>query len=112
VKGLVQLVAAPLVIAGQRNKAALADAAALTAYADPLADGFQTVAENDARVAQVLDRVLQVGPYAAILAPLIGLVTQLGVNHGAIPTELGTQLGALPPDDLIAHVMGAAPAAA
>jgi hypothetical protein len=106
------LAAAPLAIAGQANVAALADAATLTVYADPVADGFQQVAETDARVAAVLDRVMQVGPYAAIIAPLIGLVTQLGVNHRLVPEALGAQLGAMSPAAIIEHVMGPAAAQA
>lgn len=114
VLGIIQLVAAPLVIAGRTNPVAMADAAALTVHAEALADGCQAVAESDARVAALLDRVLQVGPYAALIAPVVALGTQLAVNHGLVPTDLGQALGAAPPDVLIAHVTGqpAPPAAA
>jgi hypothetical protein len=109
VAGLFQLAAAPLALAGQRNKALLADSATLIAFSEPMANGLQTVAEQDARVAAVLDRVLSVGPYAAVIAPLIGLCTQLAVNHGVIPVEVGQSMGAAHPDAVIEHVTGQRP---
>lgn len=106
VKGLVQLVAAPLFMAGQKNVVALADAATLVAYAEPLGAGAQAVAESDAKVAQLLDRILAVGPYAALLAPVMGLAVQLGVNHNVVPLEMGRGLGAAAPEEVIASVIG------
>jgi len=111
VRGLVQLVAAPMFLAGQRNPAALADAATLIVHADALGAGAQAVAEADSRVAQFLDRLLAAGPWAAMVAPLVALGVQIGVNHGLIPLETGRGLGAMAPEQLVEHVTGM-PAAA
>lgn len=103
--GLAQLVAAPLLIAGQMgNRAALADAGAITMHAPAIADGMQTTAEQDERFAAVLERVLAAGPWAALIAPVVGLAVQLGANHGLIPPAMAQMAGALPPDSLIEHL--------
>lgn len=114
INGLLQLAAAPLAMFGARtgNVAYQADAAALVAYAPPLAAGLQSVADSDPRVAALLDRVLKAGPYAVILTPLVQLGMQLAVNHGLVPIELGAQVGAMAPQDLITAVTGGVPAGA
>lgn len=104
VAGILQLIAAPLAIAGQKNPVALADAAAITLHTPAVADGLAQVAEQDSRVAAILDRITQVGPYAAVIAPLVALGAQLAVNHSLIPRELGAQLGAHAPEAVIEHV--------
>jgi len=104
--GIAQLVAAPLAIAGQRSPVALADAAAITVHAAPIAEGLQAAAQMDARVAAILDRVLQIGPYAMVVEPIVSLVVQLAANHEVIPITAARGLGAMSRDELIEHVTG------
>ena len=85
--GLFQLVAFPLGLAAQRthNVALAADAATLTIHAEPVATGITTVAKQDERLAAILDRIMTVGPYGALLQPVMAMAMQLAANHGLIP---------------------------
>jgi hypothetical protein len=83
---------------GVRKPVFAADAAAITVHALPIASALDDLAHEDAAVAAVLERVLQVGPYGALLAAVAPLVLQVLANHEAIPP--GT-LGTIPPDQLI-----------
>lgn len=90
VQGLIQLACVPLLFSYPD------DAAALVVYGEPLAQAVDDLANEDARFAAVLDRILAAGPYGALIAAAMGLGGQLAVNHGAIPVEVGKYLGAMP----------------
>jgi hypothetical protein len=70
------------------------------------------VAEQDPKVARVLDRICAVGPYGALVTAVVGLGAQLAANHGRIAEgTMGTRpkadlLGISedgPPDDAVSH---------
>lgn len=106
--GLIQMIALPLGIAGAQTGSVplKADAAALALHAEPLADGVQIAAEQDPRMAAILDRLLKAGPYAALMVPTLALLAQLGVNHGLLPLGLLAQIGVMPPEVLISVAAG------
>lgn len=104
IKGLLQLVAAPLMLAGLKNPACALDAAAVTLHADPLADALQETAEQQPQFAAVLDKVLSVGPYGALLAAVLPLAVQITANHQLLPPEVAGAMGALPPEELMAQI--------
>lgn len=55
-------------------------------------------------VRQLGDRMLTVGPYAGLVAVLQRIGAQVCENHGWIPTNLATKLGAIPRGQLIMHI--------
>lgn len=96
--GLAQLPAGILAMVGMRKPVFAADAAAITIHAPPIAGALDDLAHEDPAAAAVLDRVLQVGPYGALLAACAPLVLQVLANHEAIPPGA---LGTRTPQDLI-----------
>lgn len=104
IMGILQLVAAPLAVAGLKNPAIAADAAALTLHAEPLAVAMQETAEQVPPFAQLLDKVLTVGPYGALLAAAMPLMVQVCANHGLIPPEAARAMGAQSPEELMASL--------
>jgi len=98
--GLFQIPAMGLALAGGKNPVLAADAAAVTAYAPGIAQALNQVAQEQPAVAAVLDRVLSVGPYGAVLAAALPLGLQLAVNHGLMPAGLG---GTVPKETILAH---------
>lgn len=96
--GLAQIPAGILAMVGMRKPVFAADAAAITVHAPPIAGALDDLAHEDPAAAAVLERVLQVGPYGAVLAAVAPLVLQLLANHDAIPAGA---LGTIPPRELI-----------
>lgn len=97
VLGLLQAAAFPLAFVDQ------ADAAAVVFYAPAIAKGTAEVAANDPRFARVLDSVLRVGPYGALLTPVSALLMQLFANHNLLLK--GGMFGTKTKDQLIAEVI-------
>jgi hypothetical protein len=83
---------------GMRKPVYAADAAAITVHAPAIAGALDDLAHEDPAAAAVLERVLQVGPYGALLAAVAPLVLQVLANHEAIPAG---SLGTIPPTELI-----------
>lgn len=81
--GIFQLVAFGLNIAGERNKALLADGMAVAQHGPNIAAALNQLASEKPEVAAVLDRVLAAGPYGVIIAATAPLFMQLAANHGA-----------------------------
>lgn len=100
VAGLLQLVAGPLLIAGQVKPAFGADAVAVANAAPGIAEAVNDLAHENPSVAQALDKILAVGPYGAILAAVIPLGMQILTNHRVLPVEITGHLGAVPPEKL------------
>lgn len=94
--GIMQLAAAPLAFTYP------ADAAAVITHAPPIADALHALALERPEVARVLDAVLAVGPYGAVIAAVLPLVVQLLHNHGVISVPMAVSLGATPKDELLA----------
>jgi hypothetical protein len=68
-----------------------ADAGAITQYWPTIAKELAELAETQEPIARVIDPLLQVGPFAGLIAAVLPLAMQLAVNHGRIkPGALGT----------------------
>ena len=97
VEGIGQLAAGALLFVNH------ADAAAVMVHTPPIAQALHDLAQEDPRVAALLDKLLQVGPYGALLAAVAPLVLQVLCNHGKVPTGL---LGTVAPEQLVEAVVG------
>lgn len=112
VQGLLQLAATPLLVAAQRSDRAAADAAAISLHAEPIAQAVHDLATDDPRVGALLERLLAVGPYGALIAAVLPLGMQLAVNHGVAPLPLASALGAQDPRGLVQQLRAEMAAAA
>jgi hypothetical protein len=101
--GLFQIPAGALAIAGMQRPVLLADSAAVTIHAEPIATALDQLAHERPEVAAVLDRILQVGPYGVLIAAVAPLALQLLSNHSILPP--GT-MGTIPPTQLVANFVG------
>lgn len=101
VKGLVQLSAGMCLVADQRVKgdSFKADALTLSSSAESLADACVQTAIANPRFGALLDRVTNVGPYAALITVSLSVGAQLARNHGVAAAEA---LGAVAPETLLA----------
>jgi hypothetical protein len=101
VLGLIQLVAAPVFVLGTRNDVFLADAAAINQQAPEIARAVGDLAEKNERVARVLEKLAEVGPYGALLAAVAPLAFQVATNHGLLPPGV---VGTVDPVSLAATI--------
>jgi hypothetical protein len=101
VLGLVQLVAAPVFVLGTRNDVFLADAAAINASAPDIARAVADLAEKNERVARVLEKLAEVGPYGALIAAVAPLAFQVATNHGLLPPGV---VGTVDPVEMAATI--------
>lgn len=106
IEGLFQLIAFPVAFAYP------ADAAAITHHSPNIARELDALAQVRPEVAAVLERVLSVGPYGAVIAACLPLVIQLLVNHGAIPFGAVASFGVVPKETILRDIgVPVAPAA-
>lgn len=96
--GMFQLVALPL------SFTAPVDAASVSLHAPAIAEAINELAKERPEVAAALDRVLQVGPYGALIAAVLPLGVQLAHNHGLLPESAAVQLGAHPRREILASL--------
>lgn len=101
--GLMQLPAAGLALAGMRRPELKADAAALALHTGPVSQAVGQLAHDQPQVAAILDRIMAVGPYGALIAAVSPLVLQVLCNHGIVPAGAA---GTIPPDQLVAMFDG------
>lgn len=111
IKGLVQMSAAVCLVADSRTPdhdiSFQADAITLASAADQIADAVVATCKKSESFARVVDKVTQVGPYAALVGVVFSVGAQLARNHGMQAAEM---MGAVPPEQLIASVMQDDPA--
>lgn len=101
VTGVLQLAVLPLAVAGRANPVFLLDAHAVTEGTPEIAAAVNEVAQNDPRVAALLDKLGKVGPYGVLVAAVVPVAVQVAVNHRALaPGIMGTQ----DPDLLLAQL--------
>lgn len=103
IRGILQMVAAPLAVAGMRKPELALDAATITLHADSVAEGMAEAALEIPQLQAILDRVMTVGPWGAAVAPILALGAQLAANHGVIPAGV---MGTLTKDELLAAMHG------
>lgn len=76
------------------------DAGAIGMHGPKLVSEVVTLAENNSKVASKVDLLIEIGPYAGIVAAAIPFLAQLFVNHGVIKAEMFANAGVVPPDQL------------
>lgn len=108
IRGILQMVAAPLAIAGMKSPEFALDAATITLHADNVADGVAEAALEIPQLQAVLDRVMAVGPWGAVLAPCLALGAQIMANHGVIPAGV---MGTLSREEILGYLHGVQAAA-
>jgi len=87
VQGLVQIGAGALLVMGQRSNSEplLCDAVVIAENAAPLGAACAEVAKVNPRFAKALDKILEVGPYGALVTVAFSVGMQVAANHGAVP---------------------------
>jgi hypothetical protein len=102
VAGLLQLPAYALGVGARIVPSMGLDAIALSMHTPAIADAVGQLAEDDPRVAAILDRVMAVGPYGALFAAITPLIMQIMCNHGLLRPH--PMMGTLSSDELMALV--------
>lgn len=81
-----------------------ADAAAVAVHGENIANAAADLALEDERVAAILDKLSEIGPYGALLTAVAPLAVQIAVNHGAIPAGV---MGTVEPKELVDALVSA-----
>jgi hypothetical protein len=76
------------------------DAGAIGMHGPKLVSEVVALAENNSKVASKVDLLIEIGPYAGIVAAAIPFLAQLFVNHGVIKAEVFANAGVVPPEQL------------
>ncbi len=76
------------------------DAGAIGMHGPKLVSEVVSLAESNSKVASKVDLLIEIGPYAGIVAAAIPFLAQLFVNHGVVKAELFANAGVVPPDQL------------
>jgi hypothetical protein len=76
------------------------DAGAIGMHGPRLVNEIVTLADNNSKVASKVDLLLEVGPYAGIVAAAIPFLAQLFVNHGIVKAETFANAGVVEPEQL------------
>jgi hypothetical protein len=77
-----------------------ADAGAIGMHGPPIVTELLGLAEQNAKVASKVDLLIEVGPYAGIVAAAIPFLAQLFVNHGVFKAEQFANAGVVTPEEL------------
>jgi hypothetical protein len=96
VAALGQLAQVPLMATKQ-----FADAGAVSAYWPSVSEEIAKLAETQPAIANIIDPLMQVGPYAGLIAAVLPFVMQIGVNHGRLAAGA---MGTVPADTLSAQI--------
>jgi hypothetical protein len=97
--GIGQMIAFGAMVSGN-----LADAGAIGMHWPNMAHEAAQVAETDATMAGLLDKLLEVGPYGNLIIVSLPFVAQLLVNHKLVKPEAMAGAGVVHPDALEAEV--------
>lgn len=76
------------------------DAGAIGMHGPKLVSETVALAENNSKVASKVDLLIEVGPYAGIVAAAIPFLAQLFVNHKIVKAEMFANAGVVRPEDL------------
>lgn len=76
------------------------DAGAIGVFGPPIIDETVKLADNNSKIASKVDLLVEVGPYAGIVAATIPFLAQIFVNHGFIKPEMFANAGVMHPDML------------
>jgi hypothetical protein len=81
-----------------------ADAGALSVHGPAFIHELSAMAGTDEKIANIVDYLVAAGPYTKLLAAVMPLILQIGVNHGRIPADAAGSGGIVPPETLEARV--------
>lgn len=109
--GLFHVAATPMLMQN-KNLPLKLDGMALLMMGEELAEGFNHLAQLRPEVAAACDKLIQVGPYGAILAPVMKFAAQVVENHGLAPVQVTRAMGAVSREELEARLVQQAQAAA
>ncbi len=70
-----------------------ADGQVIVQNAPNIADALSTLAKNDPRVAEALERLLSAGAYGGLITALMPVAIGIMANHGMIPAGLAQAMG-------------------
>lgn len=76
------------------------DAGAIGMFGPNLVSETVALAENNSKVASKVDLLIEIGPYAGIVAATIPLLAQFFVNHGVVKAEMFANAGVVEPSQL------------
>jgi hypothetical protein len=76
------------------------DAGAIGMHGPKLVSEVVALAESNSKVASKVDLLIEIGPYAGIVAAAIPFLAQLFVNHGMVKAELFANAGVVEPAQL------------
>lgn len=82
----------------------LADVGAISLHFPRISVEIARLADDNAKVAEAIDKFTAVGPYAGLIAAVLPLALQVAVNHGRLPAEAGAQFGVTSKDTLESQV--------
>jgi len=82
----------------------LADAGAVGMHWPGISHEVAMIAETHAPTANILDKLLEVGPFGNLIVLTLPFVAQLLVNHKVVPPEAMAGAGVVHPDALTAQV--------
>lgn len=77
-----------------------ADAGAIGVFGPPMADETVKLANDNPKVAKWVDMLVEVGPYAGLVAAAIPFLAQLMVNHKMFKAEVFGNAGVMEPEML------------
>jgi hypothetical protein len=77
-----------------------ADAGAIGVFGPPMATEVVNLAKENSKVAEKVDLLIQVGPYAGLVAAAIPFLAQLLVNHKVFKAEQFGNAGVMEPEHL------------
>lgn len=95
VDGILQLAQFGCLAFGQ-----FADAGAIGMHGPPIAAEVVELAETNSKVASKVDLLIEVGPYAGLVAAALPFLAQLFVNHGVFKAEQFANAGVVTPQTL------------
>jgi hypothetical protein len=98
VEGIFQLVQFACVVRGNHS-----DAGAIGLHGKPIAHETAELADKDERVAKSIDYLLNLGPYAGLIAAVTPLLIQVMANHNRIKTDGLAHMGIMSPKTLEAQ---------
>lgn len=96
IASLGQFAQMPLMITKQ-----FADAGAISLHWPKISEEIAKLADSNEQVAKIVDPLMQVGPYAGLIAAVMPFVVQILVNHGRVPAGAA---GSVPATTLASQV--------
>lgn len=100
--GLIQMVILPLSMI--RDNRAVATAAVVADGCGPIVEAGHNLAVESPPVAAVLDRLAKVGPYGELITAITPVAMAVAFIWGAVPSELGRQMGMQSADEIVGEL--------